>query len=388
MHPPAQVRRVAHIVDSVAEEASGPSYSVPALCGGLHDIGWSVSLLTIGAPGEDGDRGFPHRRFAPNFADLPLLRSMRHSRGLRRAIIAEAEAGAVLHAHGLWLMANVYPGWAARDLKTQLVMSPRGMLGEAALDFSRHRKKAMWRLLQGAAARRADLVHATSDQEFDDVRRFGLTQPVAVIPNGIHVPDLPSSNMAARRTLLSLGRLHPKKGLDKLLAGWREVENAFPDWDLVIAGPSEVGYLDQLQTMVAQWGLSRVSFPGPLYGEQKVAAYESASLFIMTTLNENFGMTVAEALSLGVPVICTMGAPWAGLDAQGCGWWIDDGPEDIAAALARGMAMAPVDLREMGLRGRTWMQADFSWQAIANEMGRVYDWLKGSGPLPSSVRRD
>jgi glycosyltransferase involved in cell wall biosynthesis len=123
-----------------------------------------------------------------------------------------------------------------------------------------------------------------------------------------------------------------------------------------------------------------------LYGERKVEAYRGASLFVMTTLNENFGMTVAEALSLGVPVICTRGAPWAGLDAHGCGWWVDGEPEAVTAALRRAMRLPADDLRSMGASGRAWMSADFSWRRVAGEMSEVYEWLQRGGRAPDSVR--
>lgn len=382
-------RRVSHIVDSIAEEASGPSYSVPALCRGLVDTHWRPSLLTVGAAEENDLRGVPHRSFTQDFATAPVLRNMRHALGLKHAIDIDARNGALLHGHGLWLMANVYPGWAAQRYKAPLVISPRGMLGEAALAFSSKRKRLMWRFLQGRAARAANLFHATSDEEYADIRRVGLVQPVAVIPNGVDLPELgPVTTDVARRTLLSLGRLHPKKGLDKLLRAWSSVQDAFPEWDLVVAGPSEGGYLDALKAMAKDLDLARVSFPGPLYGDHKGDVYRKADLFVMTTLNENFGMTVAEALSHAVPVICTHGAPWSGLDKNGCGWWIGDEATTISAALFDAMALDSAALQQMGARGREWMRRDFSWPAIAQEMARVYDWLKDGGPAPASVRRD
>ena len=54
-------------------------------------------------------------------------------------------------------------------------------------------------------------------------------------------------------------------------------------------------------------------------------AYAAADLFILPTLDDNFAMTVAEALAHGTPVISTKGAPWQDLETHGCGWWIDHG---------------------------------------------------------------
>jgi glycosyltransferase involved in cell wall biosynthesis len=89
------------------------------------------------------------------------------------------------------------------------------MLSSAALRFSSLRTKVFWRGLQGSAVRGAECLHATSQQEYDDIREFGLRNPIAMVPNGIDVPvynPLPKAD-GARKTVLYLGRLHLKKVL-------------------------------------------------------------------------------------------------------------------------------------------------------------------------------
>ncbi|MDO9443094.1 MAG: glycosyltransferase [Beijerinckiaceae bacterium] len=375
--------RITHIVDSIAEEASGPSYSVPSLCAGLAARECDVRLLTIGPDLVEMRAGFEHRRCAQDFARAPLLGKLRLSRTLRGEIAKRAD---VLHTHGVWLMANIYPAWEAKRTGAPFLISPRGMLSEAAMQFSGLRKKAMWEFMQRSAARQATCFHATSDDEAQDIRKLGLLQPVAVIPNGVDVPEAAPRIATARRKLLYLGRLHAKKGLDRLLKSWSTLEATFPDWDLEIIGPSEHGHVDELKSLARTLGLSRVAFPGPLYADEKRAGYRSAELFVMPTLNENFGMTVAEALAVSVPVVCTKGAPWSGLSEHQCGWWVDGDVEAIAEALRDGMSRPRETLSAMGERGRAWMLRDFSWAAVAQDMIDVYRWQLGSGDRPASIR--
>ena len=139
---------------------------------------------------------------------------------------------------------------------------------------------------------------------------------------------------AADRVVLSLGRIHPKKGLDRLVRAWAKVEAAHPDWRLRIVGPAELGHDAELRALAASLNLSRVSIEPAIYGEEKYTAFREADIFVLPTLNENFAMTVAESLAAGTPVISTKGAPWAGLEVERCGWWIDHGIEPLAAALA------------------------------------------------------
>lgn len=379
---------IAHILASLADEASGPTYSVTRLAQTLAAQGNRVSLLSTGVQQETRQGGLHSRVFPPDQARVPILGRLRASRGLRAAVDGEAAAGAVLHAHGLWLMPNLYPAWSARAHRRPLVVSPRGMLGAAALAFSRRKKRLMWALAQKQALQAAACLHATSAQERDEIRAAGLTNPVAVIANGIDVPELPLPPPlppGAPRTVLHLGRLHPKKGIDRLLHAWAKVEPAHPGWRLQIAGPSENGYGAELAALAQGLALARVTFTGPLYGEEKRAAYRAAGVFVLPTLNENFGLVVAEALASGTPVICSKGAPWQGLESERCGWWVDHGPEPLAAALDRAMRLPPAELSEMGGRGRRWMQRDFSWESVASQMSDVYRWCAGAGPLPATV---
>jgi glycosyltransferase involved in cell wall biosynthesis len=313
---------------------------------------------------------------------------LRASSALSSELAKEAIKSDVIHNHGLWLMPNVYAGWAASRARRPLVVAPRGMLGGAALQFSRMKKMLFWRLLQGPAVRDAACFHATSGQEYEDIRAYGLTQPVAIIPNGI---DLPRSHGratkggAADRVVLSLGRIHPKKGLDRLVRAWARVEATHPDWRLRIVGPAELGHDGQLRALAADLKLSRVSIEPAIYGDEKNTAFREADIFVLPTLNENFAMTVAESLAAGTPVISTKGAPWAGLEVERCGWWIDHGIEPLAAALSGAMVMKWAELRAMGARGQAWVARDFGWDAIASKMAGVYGWLAGTGDPPEWV---
>ena len=67
--------------------------------------------------------------------------------------------------------------------------------------------------------------------------------PVAIIPNGVNIPKIKKYNhYKNKKTIISLGRLHPKKGLDTLIKAWSRIEFIFKDWELKIVGPDEVGH--------------------------------------------------------------------------------------------------------------------------------------------------
>ncbi len=171
------------------------------------------------------------------------------------ALKETAAVADVVHDHGLWLLPNLQAGWAAAAAGKPFVVSPRGMLSPPALAFSRARKRAFWKLLQGPVIRRASCIHATSGQEYDELRAFGLRQPIAVIPNGIDLPELIPEPLAAEgreRVVLFLGRLHPKKGMELLLRAWARVESAHSGWRLSLVGPGEERVRPRVAGAVAQ----------------------------------------------------------------------------------------------------------------------------------------
>lgn len=378
-----------HVIAGLDPIYGGPSYSVPRLCQALAKAGAEPILLSVAnAPHVAHEGGYSDRRFAHNYAGLPIVRGLRISSGLSNALSEAASDGDLVHNHGLWLMPNVQAGWAARRAQKPLVVSPRGMLSPVALQFSRTKKHVFWQLVQGPAVRHAACLHVTSVQEHEEIRSFGLSHPVAVIPNGMDLPEGAAVFDQTRdeRIVLSLGRIHPKKGLDYLLRAWAIVEARYPEWRLRIAGADESGYAGELRALARRLALSHVTIEEPIYGDSKWDAYRGADLFVLPSLNENFGLTVAEALAAGIPVISTKGTPWRQLETEGCGWWIDHGVEPQAAVLDTAMAMPRASLRRMGAKGRAWIERDFSWDVAARGMLDVYRWCIGLAEAPDSVR--
>lgn len=378
---------VTHVVAGLGRRAGGPGYSVPALAAATRKHGPIVSLRTVAWSGVEAPFDFPDAEFHPR-SPIPFSGMMRASASLWRALMADAEQGRILHVHGLWQMPNVYPAWQRRRYDgVRLIHAPRGMLGPEALRISAWKKKPFWWLLQRSALRNADCLHATAHSEYEEIRRLGIETPVAIIPNGIEIPERQDRvRNGAGRVVLSLGRLHPKKGLDRLIRAWSAVEVEFPNWTLRIAGPAELGYDAELRDLSRSLRTKRVQIDDAVYGEDKLEAFRSADLFVLPSLNENFALTVVEALASEIPVVSTKGAPWAVLERERCGWWIDHGVEPLASTLRRGISLSDEERSAMGARGRAWMARDFGWDRIAREMVEVYSWLKFRTARPACVQ--
>jgi glycosyltransferase involved in cell wall biosynthesis len=268
------------------------------------------------------------------------------------------------------------------------------MLEPWALDYHAWRKRLAMCFYQRRDLEAAKLIFATAPQEMESIRRLGLKQPVAVIPNGVKLPtisyketrnELTSSQNSVRNAVF-MSRIHPKKGLLNLVESWGRIRPV--NWHLRVAGPDEGGHLEEVMRRVRTLGLeAAVEYVGEVEGDTKIALFENADLFVLPSFSENFGVVVAEAMAHGVPVITTHGTPWEGLLHHGCGWWIKPTADALTEVLSEAMNMDEASLRSMGKKGREYA-SEFDWSNIAQQTVEVYQWVLGQGSKPACVLRD
>lgn len=375
--------KIIHTAASLEDEASGPSYSVPSTLRALHALGHEAQLLSIGPRGTDVSRGFTHHRFKNAAKNLPVLRGLCLSSKMKTHLkFARPD---IIHTQGLWLMPNIYAAQIAKQQNIPSVVTVRGMLAPAALEYSKLKKAAFGLAFQRQALKQASLFHATSQQEYEDIRSYGLSQPVLIAPNGINLPDLVSRPQSDRKKLLFFGRLHPIKGLDNLIDAWAKIEPLFPDWDLEIRGTGHDTYIKSLKQRIADHALSRATIGTGVFGNDKTELYQSADLYILPSESENFAITVAESLAAETPVICTRGAPWSGLETHNAGWWVQQDSLSLEHCLKFALNVPPLELIRMGKNGRKWMAKDFSWESVAKQLESAYAFLLKSGDAPTSL---
>ena len=374
--------RVLVTVTSIHNESAGPSYTVPSLCEGLSRNGVGVELHVLDRVPQ-AERSYPiyaHERC--RFPSRALGRSLKML-GRLREIIADFD---IIHSNGIWQMPEIYPAIVKRGTKCKLVFCPRGGLSKAALSRSKVKKFLMGHFGgQYMALRETDMFHAASMKELLEIRALGYKQPIALVPNGIDVPEVEHKPFTGeRRKLVFFGRIHKTKVVDHLVAAWGNVANKFPEWSLEIAGP-DCGAVPMLKEMIVERNIPRVDFVGELHGIDKYKFLAAADLYVLPSLTENFGITIAEALACGTPVIASHGCPWERLDEKGCGWWIDIGVDALTAQLESTLAQSPKTLEEMGKLGKVWMASEFSWDGIAKKMAKAYRWLCHGGEKPNFI---
>ena len=374
--------RVIQVVPDVYAESAGPAYSVPASAVGLIENGVDAEVYAVGRMAERKwdcpIRTFPQAKLAGAITG--------RSPALLNALKDAAQTADIIHTNSIWKFPNVYQDWAVRGTKCKTVIGPRGTVSKWALSRSRLKKFIFGHLWQYPAMRAADMFVASCQEEADDIRRLGYKQPIAIVPNGIDIPEKIPAEKALRRRMYFLSRIHPKKNVELLIRCWAKLEDRFPDWDLSIVGPDKGNpYADAMKKLAKDRGCRRVTFEGEIKGEAKHRFVAASECLVLPTHSENFGMVVAESLAVGTPAICSTGAPWLGLKENGCGWWVSATEEDFMTAMTEAMSKSRAELVAMGLRGREWMSRDFTWTGIGAKLKSAYEWLLYGGDKPSHV---
>lgn len=383
------------VASTLDSSDGGISRSAPFLACAVHQAGMPVEMI--------GRRFSGPATIDPSLEDFPVTILPGGGKGIRRALpdlafraflkhrveTLMAEGDVVLHHPGIWTDVNYYVSALALSKGIPVVCSPRGMLEAWSLNYHRRRKQLAWQLYAHKMLRATTVFHATAPSEAEAIRNLGFKQPIAIVPNGVELPDMASKpkERRLRRRALFLSRIHQKKGLLNLIEAWAQIRPA--GWELVIAGPDDGGHKSSVEEAVAQCDLqSEVSFLPSVDGEAKWDLYRSADLFVLPTLSENFGIVVAEALGCGVPVLTTKGAPWEELVDNDCGWWIDLGIEPLVRGLQEAMQVSDDERQEKGRRGRNLVMDRYTWPKIGERMKKIYEWMLLGGPPPHDVYID
>ena len=380
------------VVSHIDPKYGGLSAAVPAL--GEHIASLSAREITLAAFCAPGEEFRPYGYEEGRISFWPAGRGawMRDSE-LTKRFTATVRASSGLHIHGLWEQSTAVAARTARTLKVPYIISAHGMLEPWALANKRIKKLVYAMLVEHRNVERANCLHALTRAEADHFIRFGARSPIAVIPNGVDVPQVRNATaflaqypeLNDKRIVLFMARLHPKKGIDLLLQAWAEVVQEWPEARLVVAGPDTEGTLARLEQIVAEHSLhASVLFTGMLQGEMKWSALAAAECFILPSHSEGLSVSVLEAMGMGLPVIVTEPCNMPEVKQHRAGWEIQPTLEDVKRALMYVLSNPPAKNRTIGQNGARLVATRFAWGTVARQMEEVYGWMQG-GAMPTSV---
>jgi len=367
----------------VKNQMSGHSYTVPALCE-LLTKKYDINLLISSPSNLNFKPSFEIFSFIPNFFEKPVL----GSRNFFKKLDHLTDAGDIIHNHGIWRMHNIYSYRIKKNKDVKVIISPRGSLSKEALKISSF-KKNIFNFIFGhkKVIENCDAFHATSEKEKIEIRKLGFKQPIAVIPNGINMPVERKNKFRVKnsRNFLYLGRIHPIKGLETLIHSWVKMEKN-SNCKLEICGYyNDKKYFDKLKKIVKENGLKNVTFSKPVSGKEKIDKFLSSDIFILPSKTENFGIVIAEAMSLGLPVITTNNTPWECIREKNLGWYSDLNEEKIYQSMIQASQTSQNDLIVMSKKSRNYVKNEFDWESLLSKYDQFYKWILNKDEKPSFV---
>ena len=293
----------------------------------------------------------------------PLDPFFGYSPDLRPLVESLSRDSSVIHSHGLWFYIDYVAYRVAREMGKPHIISMQGMAEPYIQSRSRLKKAPIEWWFQKRALQRAAVFQAVAPKEIDDIRRLGLTQPVALVPNGVNLKEGPAGSRAEleelfpalkdRRVMLFLGRLHPKKGLPHFLPAWKRSNAYKDDWHLLLAGPDDGGHRAGLEAQIEALGLqNQVTFAGLLTGKMKGAALRHSQAFVLPSHSEGMPLALLEAMGARLPVLDTPGCNFPEAAHAGGAIETPATEEGSLEGLSELLAMSDDERRAMGQRGR------------------------------------
>ncbi len=324
------------------------------------------------------------------------LGGLSFSPGMKSAINHGVAHADIVHNHSVWMLPNSYSSRAAERHGKPVVITAHGAIEPWAVQNSGWKKRLVGAWFQNRDLQRASCLIVNNVTEIDGIRQYGLQNSVAVIPNGVHLPDFDSPASAepfltqypetrGKRIGLFMARVHQKKGLEHLLSAFANIAHSEPDWHLVIAGPDD-GHLARAQAIVEQHRLRKcVTFTGALQGELKASARAAAQVFLQPSFSEGFSMSILEALACHLPVLLTAGCNFPEAIAARAAVLVEPNIDDCERGLKELFSKSAEELHAMGQRGRALVESRYQWDRIAHETLGLYRWLISGGPTPECV---
>ncbi len=387
--------RIVQYLPAMLLEYGGPVRAVTDLSAALAAAGHDVTVLTSGESNVKlGGEGVADMERSPRMVTLPAITGALNRLG--RDALSEAyeviRSADVVHVHGMWEASNVQVVKAAQKLGVAHVVSLRGMLDDWPMGQGHLKKRVFLNLFGYEVLETAGFVHCTAEGELRQARKWmGRAKPV-VIPNLLNLEpyrELPGPEMARREwamldrsgeaepgpNILFLARVHAGKGAEVFIDMARRLTEMGVDGRYIIAGwGRDEPYGLEMQSRMKSHGLEgRMEFVGMVHRPTKESLYQACDLFVLPTIQENFGFVFYESLACGTPVLTTVRVDTAPELRSSGGAETEEANAEAFAASASRMLSDRAVLRERGRVGREWVMRELDPERVVGMFVRAYE---------------
>jgi glycosyltransferase involved in cell wall biosynthesis len=259
----------------------------------------------------------------------------------------------VIHIYGIWIPFLIKVYRVAKSLNKKIICSPIGALEPWSLSQKKIKKTIAWHVYQKKMLNNVDIVHATSEIEAKNVVDKGIKTKVEIIGHGLEIDKnfTPELKNKTKKNILFFSRIHNKKGIIELVSAWKKLKNKL-NWQLDIYGPiTDKNYFNEIIKKIDQLGLKEniIVRKSEFDIKKKKDIFKNSDGFILPSKSENFGISIGESLSFGLPVLTTFETPWKIINDYKAGYVFNFSEPDIQTNLDKFMGLSDVERYKMSL---------------------------------------
>lgn len=364
-------------IDSVSNYRSGVHASVLQTCTIMRQNGNQVTL--IGANENNSLLDFENLNVI-GFSNIGP-KSLNLLVGLRRWLKLNLNNYDLVSIETIWSFSNYFIVKACKKFNIPYVITTHGMLHPEALKVSSFKKKIAKNSILKSLFKNAIAFHALNSHEKLMIENYGIKSKIFTIGNGINLPYLSNSylfnghelygSFINKKYCLYLGRLHPIKGVDRLIEAWTRM-NYNNNWHLVIAGDGESEYESYLKTLYSPTINDNISFVGFVTKQNKDFLYQNASFSILPSHSEAFPMAILESFSYSKPALITTACVFEEALKWNAVIQVESSNDGIYVGLNQFISKNDHEINEMGQNGLKLVQSEFLWDTIYKKL--IYEY--------------
>lgn len=366
--------RVLHVLPAIADEFGGPSAYIKGLAANWHEE-IELSIVTTAATKDgqlDVPLGVPTTLGNAVCTFFPALRGRyKYSRSLSRYLRSVSNDFDVVHVHALWNHSSAAAVLSRLRDAHSLIVRPLGSLLPWALMRHRLIKRALLNVFWRPVLRRAH-VHCMTEMERRAVDVLIKPNSSFVSSIGVDAALLSLPRQTERGLVAFVGRIHPVKNLEALIEAITLLRSRGLPVRLVIAGDGDMNYVRFLRAF-ANDRKANVEWTGWLGHQEKYRLFQQAGVVACVSFQENFGVSVAEAVAAGVPVVLT---DYVGLAAEvrtaNVGRVVPPSPESIAAGIEEIIRLGPEEYGRISDEARLFARDFLDWRKICSGLASIY----------------
>lgn len=384
--------KILQIVPSISLIYGGPSQMVLGLSKALAAAGTKVTILTTDSNGDTGQEpldvplGIPVKQegYEIIYFRCSPFRRYKFSWDLLKWLKLHAQEYDLAHIHALFSPISTAAATVARKNNLPYILRPLGTLDPADLNKKKFLKQIYANLWEKPNLAGAAGVHFTTAEECRISARFGVKTNDLIVPLGVELPASKPELGSARKEfgidsdlplILFMSRIDRKKGLDILIPALENLLRSGKSFHFVLAGgnPQDPEYIENIRNLIIDSDLEKVTtIAGFVRGEKKIGLLQDADIFVLPSYYENFGIAVAEAMAVSIPVVISQGVHiWDAVKASEAGWVSECNIDDFTDKL--GLALEDIaERKRRGENGKNYASEHYSWQAIAQQIITIY----------------